>query len=59
MTTRRDFLKKTSYVAPVVLTLSASPSFGGAGSVRSKKKAKKKTKKKATKKPTKKVTKKS
>lgn len=55
MTTRRDFLKKTSYVAPVVLTLSASPSFGGAGSVR----AKKKTKKKATKKPTKKAKKKS
>jgi hypothetical protein len=34
MASRREFLKKTSYVAPAILTLGASPSFGGAGSVR-------------------------
>jgi hypothetical protein len=29
---RRKFLKKTSYVVPVVLTLSAAPAFAGQGS---------------------------
>jgi hypothetical protein len=29
---RRDFLKKTAYVAPVVLTLSATPALAGTGS---------------------------
>lgn len=32
MTTRRDFLKKASYAAPVVLTMSASPAFAKRGS---------------------------
>ena len=29
---RRDFLKKTAYVAPVVLTLSATPALASQGS---------------------------
>lgn len=29
---RREFLKKAAYIAPAVLTLSAIPSFAGAGS---------------------------
>lgn len=29
---RRDFLKKTTYVVPVVLTLSAAPALAGQGS---------------------------
>jgi len=29
---RRDFLKKTTYVVPVVLTLSAAPTLAGQGS---------------------------
>ena len=29
---RRAFIKKAAYVAPVILTLSAAPSFGKAGS---------------------------
>lgn len=29
---RREFLKKTTYVVPVVLTLSAAPSLAGQGS---------------------------
>lgn len=29
---RRDFLKKTAYVAPVVLTLQATPALAGQGS---------------------------
>ena len=29
---RRDFLKKTAYVAPVILTLSATPAFARPGS---------------------------
>ena len=32
--TRRDFLKKAAYTAPAVMTLSAMPSFAGAGSRR-------------------------
>ncbi len=31
---RRDFLKKTAYVAPVVLTLQAAPSLAAVGSAR-------------------------
>lgn len=31
-TSRRDFLKKTTYVVPVVLTLSATPALAGKGS---------------------------
>jgi hypothetical protein len=34
MSTRREFLKKTGYIAPVILTLSATPSFAGSGSHR-------------------------
>ena len=34
MTTRRDFIKKTAYAAPVIMTLSARPSFAGQGSDR-------------------------
>ena len=29
---RRDFIKKTAYAVPVILTLQAMPSFGAAGS---------------------------
>lgn len=29
---RRDFLKKTAYVVPVILTLKAAPSLAGTGS---------------------------
>lgn len=29
---RRDFLKKTAYVIPVILTLKAAPSLAGTGS---------------------------
>ena len=36
MVTRRDFIKKASYTAPVVLTLSATPAFAGNGSNRAK-----------------------
>ena len=32
MTTRRDFIKKAAYAAPVIATLSAKPSFAGSGS---------------------------
>ena len=32
MTTRRDFIKKAAYSAPVILTLAARPSFAGQGS---------------------------
>lgn len=31
---RRDFIKKAAYVAPVVLTLNALPTIASAGSVR-------------------------
>ena len=31
---RRDFVKKAMYVAPVVLTLAAAPEFAKAGSVK-------------------------
>jgi len=34
--TRRDFLKKTAYIAPAVLTMSVIPSIAAAGSVRTK-----------------------
>jgi len=34
MTNRRDFLKKTGYAAPAILTLSAQPSFAKGGSGR-------------------------
>ena len=30
--TRREFLKKTTYMVPVVLTLSAAPALAGTGS---------------------------
>lgn len=30
---RRDFLKKTAYVAPVILTMKAIPAFAGHGSM--------------------------
>lgn len=33
-TSRREFLKKTTYVAPVILTLNAKASFAGTGSGR-------------------------
>ena len=29
---RRDFLKKTAYVAPAIITLKAVPAFAGSGS---------------------------
>ena len=32
-TTRREFIEKAAYMAPVVLTLAAAPSFAQAGSV--------------------------
>ncbi|MFK7956155.1 MAG: hypothetical protein AB8B96_08670 [Lysobacterales bacterium] len=32
---RRDFLKKTGYSAPVVITLAATPAFAGGGSASS------------------------
>ncbi len=32
MSSRRDFLKKAGYAAPVVMTLSVRPSFAGQGS---------------------------
>ncbi len=32
MASRRDFLKKAAYVAPVIVTLSAVPAFAGSGS---------------------------
>jgi len=35
--TRRQFLKKGAYAAPVILTLSATPSFAGQGSGRNRK----------------------
>ena len=51
MGTRREFIKKAGYAAPVVLTMAAKPSFASTGSARdevrpkiSKKKAKKKSK---------------
>ena len=31
---RRDFVKKAMYVAPVVLTLAAAPEFAKAGSIK-------------------------
>ena len=31
---RRDFIRTTAYVAPAILTLTASPAFAGTGSVR-------------------------
>jgi hypothetical protein len=31
---RRDFLKKTAYVAPVIMTLAAAPAFASYGSMR-------------------------
>ena len=31
---RRSFLKKTAYVAPVILTLKAAPAFASQGSTR-------------------------
>ena len=31
---RRDFIKRGSYVAPVILTLAAAPEFAKAGSVK-------------------------
>ena len=31
-TTKREFLKKATYVVPAVLTLAAAPSFASAGS---------------------------
>jgi hypothetical protein len=31
---KRDFLKKTAYVVPTILTLKAIPSFAGSGSGR-------------------------
>jgi len=34
MNTRRDFLKKVSYVAPAVISLKAVPSFANTGSSR-------------------------
>jgi len=52
MSTRRDFLKKVGYTAPVILTMAANPSFASGGSGRpeeepkTKPKAKKKKKKK-------------
>lgn len=42
MTTRRDFLKKAGYAAPTIMTLTAMPSYAGAGSNRPDKKKKKK-----------------
>ena len=33
-TTRREMLQKATFVAPVVLTLAAVPSFASAGSVK-------------------------
>jgi len=32
--TRRDFIKRAGYAAPVILTLGAKPSFASAGSSR-------------------------
>jgi len=32
MQSRRDFIKKTAYVAPAIVTLKAVPSFAGSGS---------------------------
>ena len=40
-TTKREFLKKTAYMAPAVLTLAAAPSFASAGSSAHGKKPKK------------------
>jgi hypothetical protein len=34
MSSRREFLKKTAYAAPVIMTLSAKPSYAGQGSNR-------------------------
>ena len=31
---RRDFLKKTAYIAPVVITLNAAPRLASAGSIK-------------------------
>jgi hypothetical protein len=31
---RRDFIKKAAYIAPVVMTLGAKPSFASTGSAR-------------------------
>ena len=39
-TTKRDFLKKATYVVPAVLTLAAAPSFASAGSSSKGKKSK-------------------
>ncbi|MDH4049067.1 MAG: hypothetical protein OEW68_15205 [Gammaproteobacteria bacterium] len=52
MSTRREFLKKVGYTAPVVLTMAAKPSFASNGSGRPEDKPKhgsknKKKKKKA------------
>jgi hypothetical protein len=51
MSTRREFIKKAGYAAPVVLTMAAKPSFASTGSAQgetkpTKKKGKKKGKKK-------------
>ncbi len=35
MSTRREFVKKAAYTAPVLLTLKATPSFAGTGSLAS------------------------
>lgn len=52
MTNRRDFIKKAAYAAPVVVTLSAKPSFAGTGSYRDEAKTKEsKVKIKGSKKP--------
>jgi hypothetical protein len=32
--TRRDFVRNTAYVAPVIMTLAAKPSFAGTGSAK-------------------------
>ena len=34
MGTRRDFIKKASYAAPVVVTMAAKPAFASTGSCR-------------------------
>jgi hypothetical protein len=34
VSSRRDFIKKVGYAAPTIVTLSALPSFAGAGSER-------------------------
>ena len=49
MSTRREFIKKVGYTAPVVLTMAAKPSFASTGSARDDKKPKAKKKKKKAK----------